>query len=247
MTHPSNGYVVYVDESGDHGLKNIDPHYPIFVLAFCIFRIDDYVNQVVPACQHFKFGEFGHDAVILHERDIRKEIGPFAHLKPATRKRQFLERLTEVIRAAPFRVIATVIRKEQLQQRYQSPRNPYDVALAYGLERVHFFLGRRGHGEDRTHVVFERRGKREDRELELEFRRVCSGQNGSARQLPFEIQLVDKKANSSGLQLADLIARPIGMSVLRPDQHNRAFEMIRTKLDRSKTGKIEGWGLKCFP
>ena len=27
-------YVVYVDESGDHGLKNIDPNYPVFVLAF---------------------------------------------------------------------------------------------------------------------------------------------------------------------------------------------------------------------
>ena len=27
-------YIVYVDESGDHGLKNIDNNYPIFVLTF---------------------------------------------------------------------------------------------------------------------------------------------------------------------------------------------------------------------
>jgi hypothetical protein len=30
-------YIVYVDESGDHGLRSMDPNYPLFVLAFCIF------------------------------------------------------------------------------------------------------------------------------------------------------------------------------------------------------------------
>ncbi|WIX32645.1 DUF3800 domain-containing protein [Salinicola sp. JS01] len=29
-------FVVYVDESGDHGMLNIDANYPVFVLAFCI-------------------------------------------------------------------------------------------------------------------------------------------------------------------------------------------------------------------
>ncbi|MDH1620068.1 DUF3800 domain-containing protein [Pseudomonas sp. o96-267] len=28
-------YVVYVDESRDHGLESIDPNYPVFVLTFC--------------------------------------------------------------------------------------------------------------------------------------------------------------------------------------------------------------------
>jgi hypothetical protein len=27
-------YIVYVDESGDHGLVSVDPEYPVFVLAF---------------------------------------------------------------------------------------------------------------------------------------------------------------------------------------------------------------------
>lgn len=31
-------YIVFVDESGDHGLVSIDPEYPIFVLGFCIFN-----------------------------------------------------------------------------------------------------------------------------------------------------------------------------------------------------------------
>ena len=37
-------YIVYVDDSGDHGLKKTDPNYPMFVLAFCIFRKEDYLQ-----------------------------------------------------------------------------------------------------------------------------------------------------------------------------------------------------------
>lgn len=29
-----SNFVVYVDESGSHGMQNIDPNYPLFVLAF---------------------------------------------------------------------------------------------------------------------------------------------------------------------------------------------------------------------
>ncbi|CAC9451571.1 hypothetical protein BSPLISOX_2138 [uncultured Gammaproteobacteria bacterium] len=39
-------YIVYVDESGDHGLVNIDTQYSIFVLAFCIFKKSDYLKTV---------------------------------------------------------------------------------------------------------------------------------------------------------------------------------------------------------
>jgi hypothetical protein len=47
--------------------------------------------------------------------------------------------------------------------------------------------------------------------------------------------------------LADLTARPIALHCLRPDQPNRAFEVIERKFRRSSTGQIKGWGLKKFP
>jgi hypothetical protein len=31
---PFSEWIVYVDESGDHGIASIDPSYPIFVLVF---------------------------------------------------------------------------------------------------------------------------------------------------------------------------------------------------------------------
>jgi hypothetical protein len=66
-------------------------------------------------------------------------------------------------------------------------------------------------------------------------------------QLPFEPVLTDKKNNSIGLQLADLVARPIGLRQLRPEQANRAWDVIEAKLDRDASGRYLGYGLKCFP
>jgi hypothetical protein len=55
--------------------------------------------------------------------------------------------------------------------------------------------------------------------------------------------MVPKTANSAGLQLADLIARPIGLHHLRPNQPNRAFEIIQSKLHRNADAETEGVGL----
>jgi hypothetical protein len=87
----------------------------------------------------------------------------------------------------------------------------------------------------------------EDRELELEFRRFRDGENIFHKPIPFTIQFADKKVNSDGLQFADMTARPIGMSILRQDQPNRAFEILKPKLHRDGTGKYQGVGLKVFP
>jgi hypothetical protein len=240
-------FLVFVDESGDHGLVNIAPDYPVFVLAFCIMRKADYIADIVPAIQRFKFKHFGHDNVILHERDIRKDTGVFSILKSKARKAAFLDELTQVVAAAPFTLICSVIRKTALKQRYVSPDNPYHVALGFGLERLHYYLRAQGADRRKTHVMVERRGKREDEALELEFRRICDGGNYNSERMPLEIVFADKKANLPGLQLADLVARPVGMSILRPDQMNRAFDALKSKFYTSPAGKRTGWGLKCFP
>lgn len=36
-----SSYIAYFDESGDHGLDNIDASYPVFVLCGCVFKTDD--------------------------------------------------------------------------------------------------------------------------------------------------------------------------------------------------------------
>ena len=99
-------FIVYVDESGDHGIESLNPDYPIFVLAFCVFRKETYASQIVPALQRFKFRHFGHDMVILHEHEIRKTKNEFKFLFDATRRAAFLGDLNKLIEQADFQIIA---------------------------------------------------------------------------------------------------------------------------------------------
>ncbi|MBF0281463.1 MAG: DUF3800 domain-containing protein [Zetaproteobacteria bacterium] len=240
-------YVVFVDESGDHGLETIDPGYPMFVLAFCVMRKDDYMQMLTPAIQAVKFKHFGHDNIILHERDIRKDEKAFSSLKTREKKEAFMNDLTQIVADTPFSLVCCAIKKDHLKSRYSEPENPYHIALGFGLERVFHYLNSVGAIAAKTHIMVEMRGKKEDDELELEFRRVCDGNNFMRKQLPFEIVFMDKKGNSAGLQLADLVARPVGVHVLRPNQANRAYDVLCGKLYKNSSGRVDGWGLKCFP
>jgi len=94
--------------------------------------------------------------------------------------------------------------------------------------------------------ICEARGKNEDTELELAFRQVCDGNNYYKKHYPYEIIIASKQCNSEGLRLADLVARPIGMSHLRPEQSNRAYDILKSKFC-TKDGVFEGMGRKVFP
>jgi Protein of unknown function (DUF3800) len=249
---PFSKYIVYVDESGDHSLHSIDQNYPIFVLAFCVFHKRHYSEAIVPALEKFKFNHFGHDQVVLHENEIRKEKGDFNIFRSRAEKNNFLDELTTIIEYSNFILISCTIDKNGLHRQGDTDSNPYHLALGYCMEALHEFLKEKNQHEKLTHVVVECRGDKEDKELELEFRRVCDGSNRLGIPLPFEVLFSDKKVMSSGLQLADLVARPIGLHTLRPSQSNRAFDVLRTKFycdgGRENVGNgYEGVGMKVFP
>jgi hypothetical protein len=239
--------IVFADESGDHTLGAVDPTYPMFVLAFCLAEKEAYASRIVPAVLRFKFQHFGHDQVILHEHDIRKNKGPFALIRDPARRTPFMEGLNTLMRDAPIVLIACAVHKQRHLDRYSNPENPYHVALGFLLERLYAELAGQGCRAGATHILFERRGPKEDAELELEFRRIRDGANYYGKRLPFEGVFCDKKCNSSGLQLAELMARPIGRHVLDPAQPNRAYDILEQKFRRSPQGRVRGWGLKEFP
>ena len=245
--HNYSDYIIYVDESGDHSLTSIDEAYPIFVLSFCIFNKQSYSESLVQKLKHFKFKYFGHDMVILHENEIRKDKGDFRSLKPKEKRDVFMGELTTIIEEEEFTVIATIIKKDELVGRYMKADNPYSLALRFCMERTYKYLASKNQEDKTTHIVVEKRGQKEDRELELEFRRICDGSNYENIHFPFEIIMAHKQSNSAGLQLADLIARPIGIKHLRPTQSNRSYDVIETKFYKNGSGRKEGYGLKKFP
>ena len=240
-------YLVFVDESGDHGLASVDPNYPVFVLACCLIAKPDYVERVSPALQRLKFAYWGHDEQVLHEHEIRKPNKDYAFLFNPEHRAAFMASINEFVERAPFRLVASVIKKVEFARQYALPVNPYGLALEFSLERLTYQLEALGQGERVTQVIVEKRGRREDDDLELAFRRIRDGGNALGRRLPFELVMIPKASNSTGLQLADLIARPVGIKVLRPEQPNRAYDIVSAKFRRSPGGEIRGWGLKVFP
>jgi hypothetical protein len=245
-------YVVYVDESGDHSLASIDRDYPVFVLALCIFHKRHYAEKIIPAVEKLKFNYFGHDSVVLHEHEIRKQKGDFAFLAHKPTRDEFMAQLSSIMDASNFILVTCVVDKTRLSRSEGASSNPYHIALAICLETQREFLAEKAQDALKTHVVVECRGKKEDAELELEFRRICDGNNPTNRTLPFDIVFADKKTNLTGLQLADLVARPVGLNHIRPQQANQAFDMLKRKFfcdgGRNKVGeKFENVGLKVYP
>jgi len=235
-TIPHSDYLIFVDESGDHGLIKLDPDFPVFALVFCIISKRDYIQSLVPDVQQLKFDIWGHDQIVLHEHDIRKEKKWFALLRTNKELREnFYERLSLIIAEAPMTIVASIIDKKKLLDKYTTPFNPYELALRFCMERALDFLHEKGENGKRIHVLIEGRGKKEDDQLELEFRRICSNHcdwhygSRDFQTMSFEPLFVSKSSNCTGLQIADLLARPFALNYLRPTQSNRTYDILDRK------------------
>ena len=235
-------YIVFADESGDHGMYKIDAQFPVFALVFCVFEKKLYLEEVEPAIRSLKFKYFGHDAIVLHEREIRKETPPFSFLRRDKALREaFHNDLTTLMANVPMLWYASVIHKQRHQDKYRDPWNPYEIAMQFCMEKVWALMMRRGQRDRTLHILFEARGGNEDRDLELEFRRVAANEAhwGWRRvdyaKVPMEPIFVSKNANMAGHQITDLMARPLALKHLRPDQPNRAVDAIWPKMGYYKT------------
>jgi len=244
-------YIVYVDESGDHGLRSIDSDHPVFVLAFCIFKKQEYSWKFVPSVQDLKFRFWGHDSIILHSHEIRRSKGDFRILFDQTVRSDFLEAVNLIVSDADFTLIAAAINKTKFMSRLNRRTshlgtNVYNIALKFCLERLHQHL-KDNNEYRRTHVIVESRGRNEDRELALEFRGICRGDNYRKKIMNFDVKFAPKTENCAGIQLADLVAYPIARHVIKPGRENRAHDIVKTKFRRYSEDGIEGVGLKVFP
>jgi hypothetical protein len=248
-------YLAFFDESGDAQLASIDLQYPVFVLACCLIKKSDYTHLLIPKLSEFKLNFWGHDAVVLHEQEIRKPNAEYSFLFNPIIRHNFMSKLDTLVKEIPFKVIACVVNKPSLKAKYATPYDPYNLCLRFILERAIMWLYEQGQKDKLIHLFAECRGKTEDESLELEYRRIADGRHNwqpakfavNFDVVPTELLFKPKVANLAGLQLADLIARPIGLKVLRPEQPNRAYDTVHTKLVCGPNGKPESYGLKIFP
>lgn len=149
--------------------------------------------------------------------------------------------MSKTLNDLSFEIITCTINKAALKARYTNPFDPYEIAMFLGMEMcLEQLLIKKQTGKT-VHTVFESRGKPEDQNLELAYRRIINNdsrwgyKSKDFKQIDWDVLFSDKRSNSSGLQLADLVARPIALNYLRKDQENRAYDTISNKIIGQKT------------
>ncbi|MDO5657624.1 MAG: DUF3800 domain-containing protein, partial [Paracoccus sp. (in: a-proteobacteria)] len=115
----------------------------------------------------------------------------------------------------------------------------YELALGIVIAELREHLAEFARPGDLVHLIAESRGASEDLALELAFNRIISGvrigdymTGDPEARFRWAIVFADKRSNSAGLQVADLVARPLGLDYLNPTQPNHAAEIINAKEPR---------------
>jgi hypothetical protein len=231
-------YIVFVDESGSPTLSHIDPNHPVFVLVFCVFNKWEYCDVIQPAVKRLKFEFFGHDMAILHSHEIRKRSGDFNILMNKKRRELFLTRLDDIIKNSSFEIIATVIDKREVYgEQSENIDYIYHHALWECVKKLHHCLKLKNATNKMTHIIAESRGRTEDRNLIDAFMRISYALKitEDTAQLLYHtdhlsLLFAEKKINSAGLQIADLVGHPIGRHAINPEQPNHAFDILKNKI-----------------
>lgn len=242
-------YYLFLDESGDHGLKNIDINFPVFVLCGIIISKDDY-ESLRDSFNQIKQKLWGDSKVIFHSRDIRKCEKEFKILLDNEIKAGFYKELNSTIRDSNYTVISSIIDKERYIKKYGKLRNDvYEIALSFIVERAIFFLDSIVDQYKNLYLIIEKRGKKEDAQLKNHMNdllRIGTYYVSPERLRTYNIkvQFIDKRKNINGLQLSDLVAYPIARYSMDKDRANPAFDIIEPKIYRRGT-RI--FGLKIFP
>ena len=231
---PFSEFIAYGDESGTATFGKIEADFPAVGLAFCVFRIEDYVHEVVPQVQALKFRHFGHDQVVLHESEVRRGRGVF-RFASLDERRVFMADLNELITGLPMTIIAAVVDQRMLQARFGKAFDAYDLGLRCCAAQLLGLVGEadRAGPHAKVRIIAEARASTaQDNATARRFHAGLAGAGAFAEPPPPKVDLrfAHKQVNSVGLQLADLVARPIVLQVLRPDQQNRAWDGIAAKI-----------------
>lgn len=221
--------LVFLDESGDHSLEKIDPTYPVFALAGVLIEPGKY-PEIVNKFNRLKLTYFPHEGLILHSREIASREGDFIFLNNDEIRRSFLSGISDVVSTSDFKLVASVIKKEELKSRYAEPISPYDLALIFIMEKI--FRHACNTGIDYIHFITESRGRKEDDELYKAFEWFKKkDEPGTVRmfnrfidedmldKIHLRLEFRRKWFNIVGNQIADLVVSPIARTVLDSKDH----------------------------
>lgn len=192
---PPRTLLVFIDESGDEKLS--DQAHPVFAFGACACLIDLYPGLISRPWRRLKRRVLGSSDVAWHARDIGREAREMfsARLTSFFRYHSFARFGWVVTTGTSLPADVSVIRA----MRWVFPQRLIDVARWLPFERVA--------------VIFEE-NQRMRRAIETEFGdlRVFEGD----REIPLDLYWMSKRAKEPGLEVADEVARSVGIQARLP-------------------------------
>jgi hypothetical protein len=253
---------IFIDECGHADTKSSDdPNQRYLGLTGVIMRLEYEQGPFTQAMSLIKREVFGSDQIVFHRKEMLGAKAPFEDLADAGVRARLDAGLLELMGSATYRVFTVVIDKKEHMRRYRVwTFDPYHYCLTIMLERYVYLLRRMSEVGD---VMAESRGKRENMRLERAYRYIYNNGSQYMSAKVFQkhlnskqIKIESKKANVSGLQMADMLANPSCRSIIcdkskvemTADFGKKIVETLTgKKYLKSPTGKIEGWGTKWLP
>lgn len=243
--------LMFIDESGHHNLDpdKIDPKYPIFVLSGCIFEESYYKEEVVPNFNTLKMDFFGSDGIILHTLEMTRpskyKENRFAKLINAEFRKNFYKALNTLLETVEFTLVSCVIRKPAHLEKYGvAALDPYLLSFNTLLDGFIKVLPKGEQGK----IIAEKRDDILDNQLELAWLNLkingTENVRGSVIKKKVEhLYMIPKSANEAGLQIADLVANPLGRHVLGIKKSEPGHEVDYAVLEK----KLSSLGLTILP
>lgn len=254
---PRREFFIFLDECGIHDMTISDGDFPMFCL--CAVIVDRERFPVFDRLwKTWKSQWLGSWQARVHEPAVRRRSGMF-HNDDSAREQATIDALASQLADLDFTCIAAVIDKRRLKAQFPDgrvddflPSSTYLMCIDFIFERAVDFLYHVG-GDAQGVVIAEARGLREDAEVSAEFLRLhLEGTQFIAdgyfrNQLRPYIEFRKKDRNDSGLQIADLVARPIAEKVLSPNVTPERWQAIASKLYDGRKQRRSSYGLKVFP
>ncbi len=254
---------LYIDESGTHNYSTapqLDKRY--LGLTGIIVDSEIYEAEFQPRITNLKklFSNDPDDLPILHRDDIVNKTGAFAKLNDPTIEAKFNTQFISLIKDVDYSICTVVIDKTAHFAKYQKSANhPYHYCLTAMLERYAHFLEIRGRGD----VCAESRGRIEDMALKDAYEHFYSdGTYFRSKEYvqtyltSREIKIKPKDKSIAGLELADLLALPTKLDVLKTNGilttltenfTKQIIDLIQKKYCRgNRSHNVKGYGKKLL-
>lgn len=250
-------YLLFLDECGSHVLQQEHDPFPVFCLCGIIVDASTYPS-LDRKWKAWKQRWLQSRRVIVHEPDLRKLSGRFFDPDKSRAARRVAS-LNTTLHSLSFFVIAAAIHKREVNTSPNNlpaddflPASTYLVCLDFILERFTHFLCHVGNGAQ-GRVFAESRGLREDAEVNHEYLRLHLEGTRFIPESQFRgylhpsIRFERKGSNSSGLQFADVLARPIADKVRNPESDPPRWDIAVSKFYDGGQERKGSYGLKVFP